>query len=92
MLAPATLRTLGGTETIIHIGSLFTNKAGSTRAQVYVVEFTNGEHICTLNQRVDGTLDQFQCDECLRREGMSASGAKRTLSDCGRLAITGDYQ
>jgi hypothetical protein len=61
MLAPATLRTMGATEAIIHIGSLFTGKAGSIRAQVYVVEFANGESICSLNQRDDGALDQFQC-------------------------------
>ncbi len=61
MLSPTTLKTLGATESIIHIGSMFTGKAGSIRAQVYVVEFTNGERICSLNQRDDSAVDQFQC-------------------------------
>lgn len=61
MLVPATLHTLGDTEAIIHIGSMFTGTAGSLHAQVYVVEFTNGERICSLNQRNDGALDHFQC-------------------------------
>jgi len=61
MLTPATMRTLGATEAIIHIGSMFTGKVGSISAQAYVVEFTNGERICTLNQRDDETFDEFQC-------------------------------
>ena len=55
------MRTLGATEAIIHIGSMFTGKVGSISAQAYVVEFTNGERICTLNQRDDETFDEFQC-------------------------------
>jgi hypothetical protein len=61
MLAPATLQTLGATEAIIHIGTLFSGKKNSTRAQAYVVEFANGERICTFNQRDDGALETFQC-------------------------------
>lgn len=61
MLEPATLQTLGATAAIIHIGSMFTGKAGSTRAQVYDVEFATGERICAVNQRDDGVLDHFQC-------------------------------